>query len=485
MEMEHTLGEAHEHEFTLPDWPKDRWWEQFESAELNHLIEVALADNPGLKAAGARLKEADSIIKIQGAGLLPFLEAEGELSVERLSENGVFAALNPQVAGLNLSIAQINPLSFRYNLDFWGRNRSLMEAALGRSMAEKAERAEVWLQLTTSIAKSYFHGLATYQQLSLLETMLAIREDLLNLSQVRVQSGLDDARRVMEATESLETTNKRIAGTKDLLEFYQYTLARLSGHGPDVGEELFKDSVTIPRGIPLPENLPIGLLAHRPDLTAAMYRAQAAAKLIKAAKAQFYPTINLNAFAGFNALTLRGDSINLPALLFSHASLAYGGGPSFSVPYFEGGRLRGELQAERAAYDNAVNLYNGTLLEAMKEVAESLSAWHQTRKILEAHHRLLGSARGEWRLTKVRVRTGLDDRREMLTRQFAVLDQKFALRAIEADELAAMIELIEALGGGAIEAAANPSPTEQQTQEKTKDTQHTQQEDQRAQQAAG
>lgn len=98
---------------------------------------------------------------------------------------------------------------------------------------------------------------------------------------------------------------------------------------------------------------------------------------------------------------------------------------------------------------------------------------------------MLGSARGEWRLTKVRVRTGLDDRREMLTRQFAVLDQKFALRAIEADELAAMIELIEALGGGAIEAAANPSPTEQQTQEKTKDTQHTQQEDQRAQQAAG
>ena len=115
---------------------------------------------------------------------------------------------------------------------------------------------------------------------------------------------------------------------------------------------------------------------------------------------------------------------------------------------FEGGRLRGELAVHRAEYDAAVELYNDTLLDALREVADSLSAWHATREMLESHHRLVTSLTEDWRLAKVRVVSGLDDDREVLRHRYPVLEQEYALRALESDQLVAAVDLIEALGGG-------------------------------------
>ena len=109
-------------------------------AELNQLMDTALKDNPGLKLASARLREAQGFVRVEGARLLPFLEADASLTYERISQHGVFAALNPEVAGARILLGVINPLSFRYEFDFWGKNRALLEAALGQAAAEEAER---------------------------------------------------------------------------------------------------------------------------------------------------------------------------------------------------------------------------------------------------------------------------------------------------------------------------------------------------------
>ena len=380
--------------------------------------------------------------------MLPFLEADAELTAERISEHGVFAALNPEVAGIDIALGLINPLSFRWELDFWGKNRAMMESAMSRELAHNAEWAEVRLRLTTAIARSYFRRVALRQQLEVVEAMVDLRRDLLNLAKIRFRSGLDDGNSVMRATAELEAANKREAGTREQLDFQQYLLVRLSGHGPDWGEHLFTDTAIMPRRIPLPPELPIGLLAHRPDLAAAKYRAEAAAKLIKVAKTRFLPTIDLNGFVGLRALTLASGVGSMSNLLFSSSSLAYGGGPGLRLPWFEGGRLRGELEAQRREFDAAVELYNDTLLEAMREVADSLSVWHETRSMLEAHRRLLTSVSEDWHLVEVRFRTGLNDRREVLKQHHAVLDQEFALKALESDQLVSMVGLIEALGGG-------------------------------------
>lgn len=445
-EMTETLAEVRER---LEHWPDERWWQEFNSPELNEIMEGALKDNPGLKVASARLNEAQALVRVEGARLLPFLDADASLTHERVSQRGVFNALSQgRVSGAHVLLGIINPLSFRYEFDFWGKNRALLHAALGQAAAEEAERAEVRLRLTTAVARTYFRALAFQQQLDLAKQLVRIRHDLRQLSEVRLRFGLDNELAVQEAITELETANKREAGVRDQFDVQRYLLARLSGTGPDAIQRLIIRTMAIPRGIPLPAQLPIGLLMHRPDLAASLYRAEAAAKRVQVAKAQFLPSIDLTGFVGFNAVVLTKGASQLGNLLFSGQSFAYGIAPGLRLPWFEGGRLRGELAATRADYDGAVELYNQTLLEAVREVADSLSAWQATRDIVAAHRRLLASANKDWRLTKVRLVGGLDDDRDVLRHRHPVLEQEYALKILESDQLVAMVGLIEALGGG-------------------------------------
>jgi NodT family efflux transporter outer membrane factor (OMF) lipoprotein len=445
-EMKETLAEVTSR---LQEWPDDRWWEQFGNPELNELIETALKDNPGLKLASARLRQAEALVKVEGARLLPFLEADASLTYERLSQHGVFAALNPEVAGVRFMLGIINPLSFRYEFDFWGKNRALLEAALGHAAAEEAEKAEVRLRLTAGIARAYFRGQALHEQLKIVKAIVDIRRDLRNLAQTRFRLGLDNDQPVKIAVADYEAAFKRQAAVRDQLDVQRHLLARLAGKGPDEAVHLFtKPAGTIPKQISAPDHLSIGLLVHRPDLAASLYRAHAASRLVKVAKTQFYPTIDLTAFVGFNALTLTKGADQLANLLFSGQSFSYGIAPGLRIPWFEGGRLRGELGAQRAEYDGAVELYNDTLLDAMREVADSLSAWQTTQEMLESHKRLLASLGEDWRLAKVRLVSGLDDDREVLHHRYPVLEQEYALRALESDLLVAAVDLIESLGGG-------------------------------------
>jgi NodT family efflux transporter outer membrane factor (OMF) lipoprotein len=445
-EMNDTLAEVTSR---LEKWPEDRWWEQFGNTELNGLIDVALKENPGLKMASARLREAQGLVRVEGARLLPFLEADASLTYERISQHGVFAALNPEVAGARILLGIINPLSFRYEFDFWGKNRAMLEGALGQAAAEEAERAEVRLRLTTGIARAYFRGQALHRQLELVRAIVDLRRQLRQLADTRFRLGLDNNLAVKQAVAEYEAAVTREAGVRDQLDVQRHLLARLIGKGPDEGLRLFnRPGAELPRAIPVPDHLSMGLLVHRPDLAAALYRADSAARLVKVAKTQFYPTIDLTAFVGFNALTLTKGADKLANFLFSGQSFSYGIAPGIRLPWFEGGRLRGELAVHRAEYDAAVELYNDTLLGALREVADSLSAWHATREMLESHHRLVTSLREDWRLAKVRLVAGLDDDREVLRHRYPVLEQEYSMRALESDQLVAAVDLIEALGGG-------------------------------------
>lgn len=445
-QMDETLAEVTDR---LEHWPDDQWWQEFGSPELNEIMETALKDNPGLKVASARLREAQALVRVEGARLLPFLDADASLTHERVSQHGVFDALSQRtISGAHVLLGIINPLSFRYEFDFWGKNRAVLEAALGQAAAEEAERVEVRLRLTTAVARAYFRTLAFQQQLDLAKQMVRIRTDLRQLAEIRFRFGLENELAVQQAITEMETANKREAGVRDQFDVQRHLLGRLSGAGPDAIQRLVVRAVTIPPGIPTPAQLPIGLLAHRPDLAASLYRAEAAAKRVKVAKAQFLPSIDLTGFVGLNAVVFTKGASQLGNLLFSGQSFAYGIAPGLRLPWFEGGRLRGELAATRADYDAAVELYNQTLLDAMREVADSLSAWQATREILAAHRRLLASASKDWRLTKVRLVGGLDDDRDVLRHRHPVLEQEYALKILESDQLVAMVDLVEALGGG-------------------------------------
>jgi len=444
--MEQTLSHTGHGESLAPaaHWPPERWWREFGSPELNDLMDAALKNNIGLKVAAARLRQAQALVRVEGARLLPFLDAAAGLEMGRFSENGFNVALR----GEDFVSAFITPLSLRYQFDFWGKNRASVGAALGEAAAEEAERAEVLLQLTAAIARSYIHGMALRQQLDLAHDMATLRRDLLSMGETRLQLGLDSADPVKQAVIELEQLNKREAGLRDQLNIQRNLLARLIGKGPDSTQKLFADTEINSERIKLPAKLPLELLSQRPDLASALHRAEAAAQRVKVAKAGFLPTVDLTAFAGVNALRMTKGASSLANLLFSGSSFSYGIAPGLRLPLFEGGRLRGELSAQRAEYDGAVELYNETLLRAVQEVADSLSRWRETQAILEAHGRLLSAQHENLDLAQVRFRSGLDDRRALLARRHTVLDQEYALKNLQSDQLVAMVDLMEALGGG-------------------------------------
>ncbi len=459
--MERILSQAGRQEpgARVRAWPDDQWWRQFRSADLDRIMDIALRDNPGLKKAYDRLIEAGAVADVEGARLLPWLDADAEGKQTRFAKHGVVAAYNPALGGVEVTVASINPLSFRYEFDFWGKNRAALEAALGEAAAAQAEYAEARLLLTTAIARSYIRGVALAQQLALAQEMVVLRRELLRLAETRFRTGLDTDDAAKQAAVELEVANKRAAGTRDFLVVQQDLLARLMGEGPDATQNLFGGkTVIIPARIPLPGHLPIELLAHRPDLASAMHRAEAAAERIHMAKAEFLPSVDLTAVGGLEAVAHTKNVDTLLGLLFRGSALNYAITPGVHLPLFEGGRLRGQLAATRAEYDEAVELYNETLLDAVRQVADSLDNWKETRTILEAQSRLLNSARGELNLTHVRLRSGLNDRREVLTSRDAVLDQLYALKGLEVDHLFAMVDLTQALGGGYANGVDLPRP---------------------------
>lgn len=445
-EMVETLAEIQDR---LDHWPEDHWWKQFQSPELNEMMDLALRENLGLKVANARLREADSLVRVEGARLLPFLDADASLTHERVSQRGVFNALSDgRVSGARVLLGIINPLSFRYEFDFWGKNRAVLEAAMGEAASQQAEEAETRLRLTTAVARAYVRAVALRHQLSLARQMVDIRRTLHQLTIVRFEFGLESELAVQDAVAELEAAKKREAGIQDQFDLQRHLLARLTGRGPDAIRDMAGRAVSMPHAIPAPQHLPIGLLTHRPDLASSLYRAEAAAKRVRVAVTQFYPSIDLTGFLGFNAVTPIKGADTLAKLLFSGQAFSYGIAPGLHLPWFEGGRLRGELAARRAEYEGAVELYNDTLLAAMQEVADGLSSWDASRKTLEAHQRLLRSVSRDLRLTKIRLEGGLDDDRHVLRQRLPVLEQEYALKALESDHVVAMVNLIEALGGG-------------------------------------
>jgi NodT family efflux transporter outer membrane factor (OMF) lipoprotein len=431
-------------------WPDDKWWQQFKSPDLDRVIEIALEENPGLRKAYARLGEAGAVAQVEGARLLPWADADNTLRTVRYAKHGVVATYNPALGGTYHSSDTFNFASFRYEFDFWGKNRAALDAALGEAAAQEAEFAEARLLLTTAIARAYIRGVVLSQQLGLIHDTVKVARGLLDVARTRFQTGLGSADAVLQSTLDVEIVAKVEANTRQLVVVQQNLLARLMGQGPDATGNFFaRERVSIPARITLPERLPIELLAHRPDLASAMHRAEAAAERIHVAKAQFLPSVDLSAATGgLEAAALTKNFGTLASLLFRASDLNFVAAPGFHLPLFEGGRLRGQLSAVRSQYDEGVELYNDTLLHAVQEVADSLSNWKQTGAVLKAQEDLLKASRGEVKLTQQRVRSGLVDRREIVSVRRGLLDQQFALKTSEADHLLAAIDVIQALGGG-------------------------------------
>jgi len=434
---------------TRADWPEEQWWRRFRNADLDRVVEKALADSPGLHRAADRLRQTEAISQIEGARLLPLLDFDMAVRQTRIPTHGVVASYNKALAGTERTMASINPLSFRYEFDFWGKNRAALDAALGESAAQEAEYAQTRLLLSAAVARAYFRGRTAARQLAVAQAMTKLRRELVGIAQNRFRTGVDTQDAIPQAAAEVEAAVKREAAAGALLAFQQDLLARLMGEGPDAARDLFagKQVVASVRLAP-PAKLPVELLAHRPDLAAAMHRAEAAADRVHAAKAEFLPSIDITGFAGLEASRNSTQFSELGKYLFRASAFSYAVTPGFHLPIFQGGRLTGRLEGRRAEYDEAVDSYNETLLAAAQQVADALANVRQTRMALDAQNRLVSARRAELGMARSRWSNGIKDRREIVLLALGVLDQSYAQAALEGDSQSTMVDLFQALGGG-------------------------------------
>jgi NodT family efflux transporter outer membrane factor (OMF) lipoprotein len=417
-------------------WPTGDWWIIYGDAQLDTLIHEALAGSLTLAVARARIEQADAVAAAAAAERWPQLGAGANIDRQHYPEHGIYP---PPIAGATLTSGQL-ALNFRHEFDFWGRQQASLDAALSRARAAAIEAEAAKLTLAAAVARSYVELDHQYALCDVADASLKQRERIRDLTESRVGAGLESKVELRQSASTVFGARTDVAAAKERIALLQNELAALLGQGPDRGLSIERPRLGAELAAALPSRLPAELLGRRPDIVAQRLRVEAAGGDIAAARARFYPNIDLTAFLGF-------QSVGLDQLLKS-GSHVFGTGAALSLPIFDGGRLRANLAGHDAAYDLAVEQYNATLIEALRDVADQVNSWHAIDLQSTEQRQAQSEAEEAYRLVLLRYKEGLSSYLTVLSVESQVLAERRLAADLRARRLAASIGLARALGGG-------------------------------------
>ncbi|MBG6128080.1 NodT family efflux transporter outer membrane factor (OMF) lipoprotein [Pseudomonas sp. BG2dil] len=433
--MEQTLADS-DLKLSAAAWPSETWWTSYNDAQLNVLVAQALSGSPTLRAAAARVHQANALEDIQGASLLPNAEVGVSVTRERFSSNGTTPA---PAKGTWQNVHQ-GTFNLSYELDFWGKNREAVKAAVGRRHALEVDERAAALMLSTSVVQAYIALQDNYEQLDLAQALLDQQEQIEKLTQQRFEAELGTQIDIKQSQAALPASRANIAALREVIELNQNKLASLLGKGPDRGRTITRPRMRASSTVTLPTNLPAELIGHRPDVVAQRWRVEASGHEIEVAKARFYPNVNLTSFIGMQSLAF--DTFN------DHSSRILGVSPAISLPIFEGGRLRGNLDAQNAAYDLAVENYNQTVIDALRDIADQIASLRWLKERLAQQNEAVATAQAASDLVNSRYAAGLATYLQVLATQNATLAEKRQLVTLQSRALSLQANLSRALGGG-------------------------------------
>ncbi|WP_348699920.1 efflux transporter outer membrane subunit [Duganella fentianensis] len=420
------------------EWPSEHWWEALHDSQLNRIVASALAQQPTLKLAQARVRQAAALAGITQAATLPRVDASASAERQRYSAN---STVPPPLAG-NYAWNASTGVSASYDLDLWGRNRQALTAALDDVQIASAEAQLARLTLAAAIVQNYIQLSLQYALHDSAEQSLTQRQRLLDISRQRQHAGLASELDVRSMETTLAAGRRELEQIEESMALLRNQLAALSGKGPGDGDAIARPALMLTASpeAALPPQLPAELLGHRPDIVAQRWRIEAASARIGAAQAAFYPNINLSAFAGLQSLGLRH-------LLDGHSAMA-GVTPAISLPLFDGDRLRSQLQQQGALYDGAVEQYNASIVQALTEVANALVRINsvQAQQTLALH--AVAVAKRQQQLAEQAYRAGLSDAQSAISAQLAVLNEQQQQAVVASKQLENYTLLMTALGGG-------------------------------------
>ena len=416
-------------------WPKRDWWKNLGDPQLDGLISEALRDSPDMQVASARTHQAMATAYAADAARMPTVDADASVSRSRLAKDQ-----DPSGVGGRYSTLRSMAVNFNYNFDLWGGQRAAWEAALGQARAAEVDQQAAQLTLAADVARAYSDLGQAYVVHDLATEDLKRTRQLLDLGSRRLQSGIDSQYQYQQ-TESLEANSQeQLIDADKRLRSAKIALAVLLGKGPDRGEDISRPNVLKPAVVALPSSLPAELLGRRPDIVAARWRVEAASKNIVAGKTNFYPNLNLSAAAGTESLL--GDA------LFGSASRFFNIAPTISLPLFDGGRLRADLDARDADYDLAVAQYNKSLIRALGDVSDNIGQLRAMDGQIQARQHATDVIQQSFDTVTQRYGSGIGNYLDVLTIEQQLLQSQRQLADLNAERIDLSIQLMQALGGG-------------------------------------
>jgi NodT family efflux transporter outer membrane factor (OMF) lipoprotein len=411
------------------------WWNSFQDPQLGELIRLGLKDNPTLTQAQARLSGALAQIQSAHAGLLPSANLDASALYQRAPENYI---IPPPLAGHSFWMSQAGA-SLGWDLDFWGRQADAVHRASDLAQAAHFDEENARLMLAGAITQAYVE---LYRQDALAEIARRSevqRQNIVDITRRRVKAGLDTQLEIREAEGQLPQARVAREQAEAAAQLTVHELATLTGRGADAYASIHPPTLAVEAALPVPAELPINLLARRPDILSARMSVEAADAERRAAKAAFYPDVSLRALAGIGAFGMSN--------LVQWNARGYGAGPLISLPLFDGGKLRAEYRGSEAGLDSAIAGYNDVVLHAVQQTADQITRLDALARERLDQQQTLEANEAAYKLAEERYRAGLASYLSVLNAETQVLVARQTMVDILASQAVARVNLLLAVGG--------------------------------------
>jgi NodT family efflux transporter outer membrane factor (OMF) lipoprotein len=411
------------------------WWDSFQDPQLGDLILLGLRDSPTLTQAQARVSAALAQIQSEHAGLLPSANLDASALYQRAPANYL---ISPPLAGHSFWMSQAGA-SLGWDLDFWGRQAEAVHRASDLAQAAHLDEENARLMLAGAITQAYVE---LYRQNALAEIARRSevqRQNIVDITRRRVKAGLDTQLEIREAEGQLPQARVAREQAEAAAQLAVHELATLTGQGADAYASIRPPTLAVEAALPVPADLPINLLARRPDVLSARMGIEAADAGRRAAKAAFYPDVSLRALAGIGAFGMSN--------LVEWNARGYGGGPLISLPLFDGGKLRAEYRGSEAGLDSAIAGYNDVVLHAVQQTADQITRIDALARERLDQQQTLEANEAAYKLAEERYRAGLASYLSVLNAETQVLTARQTMVDILASQAVARVDLLLAVGG--------------------------------------
>src|SRR6185369_1892726 len=339
---------------------RGKWWELFNDPQLNGLEDQANTANQNIALADANFRAARAIVKESRSEYFPTVTTSPSIIVSRQSGAATHSNVSPGRQSVNYTL----PFDATWEPDFWGRIRNTVVASASEAQASAADLQNVRLSVEAELAFDYYQLRSTDAEKHLLDTTIVAFQEQLELTRVRLQTGIASDEDVAQAETQLETTQAQATDLGIQRAQLEHAIAILTGQPPATFSIPVSPLNAQPPAIPV--GLPSQLLERRPDIAAAERRVAEANAEIGVTKAAFFPSLILGASGGLESTSL-ASWFTWPARFFSL-------GPTLTQTLFDKGRRKAATEVARAQYDGTVANYRQTVLTAFEEVEDNLAA---------------------------------------------------------------------------------------------------------------